>query len=495
MTMQTLPQDLYRPDQVADMDRLAIQEHGIAGLDLMHRAGRAAYRDLRREWPAVRRLVIFCGAGNNGGDGYVIGRAALADGLSVQLFQLGDRNCLRGDAATVAAEFEAAGGRHEVFEHLDGGADTVVVDAMFGTGLDRPLEGIWEQAVHAINAAGMPVLAVDIPSGLHGGRGEVMGEAVRADVTVTFIGLKLGLFTGQGPARRGRLCFHDLAVPDAVWQAHEPAARRYRHGDGSPPVPGRQALAHKGDSGHLLIIGGNRGMGGAALLAGRGALRAGAGLVSVATRPEHVPSLLAAQPELMSHGLDRVQDLDVLSERADVLLLGPGLGQDDWARGLLERAGASGKPLVLDADALNLVAAGGGVPGMVLLTPHPGEAARLLGSSTQEVQADRLAAAQQLSEQTQAVVVLKGAGSVITAPGETPWICDGGSPALATGGTGDVLAGVAAALLAAGMVPHSAMLTAVAAHAEAGERLAAAEGVRGLLASDLPDAIRALLQA
>ena len=477
------------------MDRQAIETYGVSGLELMRNAGRHAYRELRREWPHARHVRVYCGTGNNGGDGYVIARAALADGLAVTLHQLGDASSLRGDAATVAEEFLAAGGVRSDPGPIPPASDSVIVDALFGTGLDRPLAGAWLQAVEEINAAGQPILAVDIPSGLHGGRGQALGTAVQADVTVTFIALKVGLFTGDGPACRGALRFHDLALPESLRTAASPVAWRYRHGNGSPRVPARGVSAHKGDSGRLLIIGGNHGMGGAALLAGRGALRAGAGLVSVATRGAHVPALLAAQPELMAHAIESGGLPDTLLDRADVAVAGPGLGQDTWARDLLASIAAADGPLVLDADGLNLLAAEPGLARPTIITPHPGEAARLLACSGADIQRDRLTAAARLSERWQTVVVLKGAGTVVQVQGELPWICDGGSPALATGGTGDVLAGVIAALLAAGMAPGEAARAAVAAHAEAGERLAARHGLRGLVASDLPAGIRGLLQA
>lgn len=477
------------------MDRQAIETHGVSGLELMRNAGRHAYRELRREWPHARHVRVYCGTGNNGGDGYVIARAALADGLAVTLHQLGEASRLRGDAATVAGEFLAAGGVRSDPGPIPPASDSVIVDALFGTGLDRPLADAWLQAVEEINAADQPVLAVDIPSGLHGGRGQALGSAVQADVTVTFIALKVGLFTGDGPACRGSLRFHDLALPESLLAAASPVAWRYRHGDGSPNVPVRGISAHKGNSGRLLIVGGNNGMGGAALLAGRGALRAGAGLVSVATRGVHVPALLAAQPELMAHAIESGGLPGILLDRADVAVAGPGLGQDTWARDLLASIAAAGRPLVLDADALNLLAAEPGLARPTIITPHPGEAGTLLACSGADIQRDRLTAAARLSERWQTVVVLKGAGTVVHVPGELPWICDGGSPALATGGTGDVLAGMIAALLAAGMAPGQAARAAVAAHAEAGERLALRHGLRGLLASDLPAEIRGLLQA
>lgn len=492
--MNRLPEQLYRPDQVAAMDRRAITRVGIPGLVLMQRAGDRAYRALRARWPGCRRLQVYCGTGNNGGDGYVIAALACLDGLDVEVVQLGDPTRIRGDAAIVAERYLDLGGRR-----VDAATDMdvdglVVVDALFGTGLDRPLEGQWRDAVLAMNALPAPVFAVDIPSGLHGDTGSVLGAAVRADLTMTFLALKRGLFTGAGPDHVGCVTFDDLDVPDAAIREEAPAALRMHYETVQGRLAPRARTGHKGHYGHVLLMGGDHGMGGAMILAGMSALRGGSGLVSVATRERHVAALLAAQPELMAHAVTDAGDLVAVLGRASVVLLGPGLGRGDWGRMLYSAAVDSRCPLVVDADGLNLLAESPMHRDEWVLTPHPGEAARLLGTSTAQVQSDRFAAAEAIASRYGGVVILKGAGSIIACgDGRSPTVCAGGNPGMATGGTGDVLAGLVAALRGQGFAPRDAAEMATCIHAEAGDRVAAQYGERGMTASDLPAVIRTLV--
>ncbi|KRU84115.1 NAD(P)H-hydrate dehydratase, partial [Pseudomonas aeruginosa] len=314
-----------------------------------------------------------------------------------------------------------------------------------------------------------------------------------ADLTVTFVGLKLGLFTGEAPERVGELVFDDLGGDAAAVATLPPLARRLAHRD-LPRLAARPRTAHKGLFGHLLVAGGDAGMGGAVLLAAESALRCGAGLVSAATRVEHVPALLGRCPEVMAHGVASANQLLALAERASVLVLGPGLGQRAWGRSLLSAARGRPLPQVWDADALNLLALEpvGAGPQAWILTPHPGEAARLLRRTTAQVQADRPAAALELARRYQAVVVLKGAGSLVASPDGRLAVCSRGHPAMAGAGLGDILSGVIGALLAQGMVAFDAACLAVWLHAAAGERLGA-QG-RGLVATDLVPTVRQLLE-
>ncbi|MCY1291597.1 Bifunctional NAD(P)H-hydrate repair enzyme Nnr [compost metagenome] len=349
------------------------------------------------------------------------------------------------------------------------------------------------QDIRLLNASGRPVLAVDIPSGLCADTGRELGVAVRADLTVTFIGLKLGLFSGAGPDQVGELRFDDLQA-DAQLVAQQPARAQRLAARNLARLPARPRSAHKGQCGHLLVIGGDRGFGGAALLSAQSALRAGAGLVSLATREEHVSAALARLPEVMVQAVASTYQLPALADRAEVLVVGPGLGQAAWGRSLLSVAAAAARPQVWDADALNLLAAGEvTAPADLVLTPHPGEAARLLGCGTAEVQADRAAAALALAGRYRAVVVLKGAGSLVAAPDGRLALCDRGHPAMAGAGLGDVLAGLIGALRGQGLAAFEAATLGVWLHACAGERLGA-QG-RGLVASDLIPVIRELLEA
>lgn len=487
--MEELPEALYRAEQVRELDRRTI-ERGVAGLELMERAGRAAYRDLRGRWPGASRIGVLCGGGNNAGDGYIVARLARRDGLQVRLVALVEPDRLKGDAGAAARAYREAGGSVEQGPAVLDGCD-MLVDALLGTGLDRPVEGRFATAIETLNGLGAPVMAVDIPSGLHADTGRVMGVAVRAELTPTFIGLKPGLFTGEGPECAGEVRFHRLDAPDDAYRGVAPLARRLAPGLLGELLPPRPRTAHKGRHGHVLVVGGDLGMGGAARMAAEAAGRVGAGLVSVATRAEHLAAVLAARPELMCRGVESADDLDSLLGRAGVVVLGPGIGTGVWGKRLWERAIAFGGPLVLDADGLNLLAAHPRRRDDWILTPHPGEAARLLDCPAAEVQADRFAAASALAARYGGVAVLKGAGTLV-AWGDHIRLCDRGNPGMASGGMGDVLSGVLGGLLAQGLSPADAAQAGVLAHSLAADR-AAADGERGLLATDLLPFLRVLV--
>jgi hydroxyethylthiazole kinase-like uncharacterized protein yjeF len=488
--MQTTCWQFYSAAQVRELDRRAIEDHGIPGAELMRRAASAAWSASCRRWGLPRRIAVFCGAGNNGGDGYEIARLAQAAGVEVRLFELpGER---RGDAAVMREVWRGVGEIQTLSEAdclLPTRVD-LVVDALLGTGLSRPPNPVAEVAITAINAAraaGARVLAVDLPSGLKADTGHAPGAVVQADLTVTFIGDKPGLHTGRGPALCGEVQFESLAVPAAVYEGMPSVAERLDPVWLRQCLPPRPRDAHKGHHGHVLIIGGAPGMSGAVLLAGRAALRSGAGLVSVATHPAHAAALAAAQPELMVHAVEDAIGLGRLLERADVLAVGPGLGTGEWSQGLWQAALDSRKPLVLDADGLNLLLRAPQALADAVVTPHPGEAARLLDTDTAGIARDRFAAAAALHTQLGAVVVLKGAGTLVH--GARVGLCTAGNPGMATGGSGDVLTGVVAALRAQGLDAETAARAGVVAHARAGD-LAAVQGTRGMLPSDLIQALR-----
>jgi NAD(P)H-hydrate epimerase len=487
-----MPDSLYSAAQVRELDRIAIEEQGIPGYTLMSRAGEACWRCLQSHWPLARSLQVLCGTGNNGGDGFVIARLALAANWQVQVLQLGEAERLQGDARTAHADYLAAGGQSVPFaDGITLDAD-VLVDAMLGTGVDRPLSGDWQLAAEQLNASASPVLSVDVPTGLQADNGAVSGMAVHADVTVTFIGRKAGLYTGVGPDYAGDTEFSDLDVPAAVYQQVEAVARLLVR-----PPPGllsapRVRTAHKGQHGRVLVIGGDEGMGGAVRLAGEAALRSGAGLVRVATHPAHAACITSACPELICHRVADARALKPLVAAADVLVIGPGLGRSAWAQSLLSVVLESAQPRVVDADALSLLASAPATSDAQVLTPHPGEAARLLGQKTSTVQQDRLAAAQAIAQQYGGVAVLKGAGTVIHAEGKCPLICAAGNPGMATAGMGDVLTGVIAALIAQGMDLPAAAAAGVCVHACAGD-VAAGQGERGMMARDVIAALRGVI--
>jgi len=484
-----LPHALYRAAQVRALDRAAIETHGIPGIVLMTRAGAAAYDLLRARWPAAERVTVLAGLGNNGGDGYVVARLARADGLQVQVLLVGDPERVGGDAALALAAYRASGGEVEPFGGLPR-RPGVIVDALFGIGLDRPVSGLAAQAIASVNGAGAPVLAIDLPSGLAADTGAVLGIAVQADATLSFIGLKQGLFTGAGPDHCGAIYFSTLDVPPLVYSQQILAARRVDWAQQSTRLGRRRRSAHKGDFGHVLVVGGAPGMSGAARLAGEGALRAGAGLVTIATHPAHAELLNLTRPELMVSAVADRRTLDRLIERADVIAIGPGLGRGPWGRALWQRVRGCGKPLVVDADALNLLAEQPGAGPDWVLTPHPGEAGRLLGSSTAQIGQDRFSAVAMLRQRYGGVAVLKGAGTLIQGQSQRPpALCSDGNPGMATAGAGDVLTGVIAALRAQGLDAEAAAAAGVCLHAAAGDH-AARDGEKGLLAGDILAALR-----
>jgi NAD(P)H-hydrate epimerase len=486
--MPALPGALYTARQVRDLDRRAIDELGIPGCELMTRAGHATLNALRALWPGAGSIAVLCGPGNNGGDGYVVARVARAQGLRADVHVLGDPERLEGDARRAWRDFVAAGGRPRPWSGAALEAD-VVVDALFGTGLVREVSCAAAAMLRAANDSGRPVVAVDIPSGLHADTGAVLGVAARAALTVSFIGRKLGCYVGEGPEYAGRILFDDLEVPHQAFDGTEPVARLLDETDVAAALPPRGRTAHKGVHGHVLVVGGGPGMPGAARLAGEAALRAGAGLVTVAVHPDNF-GVVAGRPELMCVAAGSAADLATALDRATVVALGPGLGSSPWARALFEALRACPRPLVLDADALNLLAEAPFGAGQRVLTPHPGEAARLLGATSAEVQADRPGAARALQVRYGGCIVLKGAGSIVQAAGAIPLVCDRGNPGMAAAGMGDVLTGVIAGIAAqCGDLPQAAA-AGVFAHAQAGD-LAARRGERGLLASDVIESLRA----
>jgi NAD(P)H-hydrate epimerase len=485
--MEPLPTLVYRTAAVRAADRYAIEVLGIPGYTLMTRAGEAALSALRGQWPLARRVLVLAGPGNNGGDGYVVARYARAAGLEVTVSAPAGLPA-SGDAARAAADWRGAGGAVLPWAAALLERAELVVDALLGTGLARAVGAPFAEVIGAVNSSGRPVLALDVPSGLDADSGQVLGVAVRATLTITFVGLKPGFFLGAGPEHVGRLVCDDLDVGGVAFAAAAPTLRRIQEADLRALLPRRARTAHKGVNGHVLLVGGGPGMPGAARLAGEAALRAGAGLVTVATWPAHAAALAAGRPELICLPTESAADLAAPLAAADVVAVGPGLGRTRWAEELLAAVLAAGKPVIVDADALNLLAARPSSCGHWCLTPHPGEAARLLGTDVAAVQADRLAAVHALADRYGGVAVLKGAGTLVAAGTDAPWVCERGNPGMAAAGMGDVLTGVIAAIAAQQPDPLAALGKAAAVgvlvHAQAGD-LAARGGERGILASDL----------
>jgi hydroxyethylthiazole kinase-like uncharacterized protein yjeF len=486
MPEQPRRQNLYTVEQMRVIERAA--QSALAGSDnvLMRRAASAALSCLRRQWPQVSRIAIHCGPGNNGGDGFLLGVLAREAGLQVELVALSRQ--AQGDALLARREWEQGGSVSHWHGDDELGDVGLHVDALYGIGLNRAPAPEVADLIERINASGLPVLALDVPSGLNADTGHCPGAAIRADLTLTFLADKRGLHTGRAADHVGLLELAPLGVADSAYAEARIDARVLA----VDALPRRPRDAHKGRNGHVLVVGGDLGMAGAVRLSGEAALRAGAGLVSVATHAEHVPAINAGRPELMAHGVEGPQSLEPLLRRASVLAVGPGLGTGAWAHALWLTALEMHKPMVLDADGLNLlVREPRRFEAPTVLTPHPGEAARLLGVTTAEIEKDRFAAARELARRHAAVVVLKGSGTLIADPDGCLDVCPWGNPGMASGGMGDLLTGVVAALLAQGCTAWHAACLGVGLHARAGD-LAAEQGERGLLASDLLGPLRRL---
>jgi len=491
---QHLPLRLFRAHQVRELDRVAIEEFNNPGISLMEHAGNALFSAMRLRWPRTKRMVVLCGLGNNGGDGFVVARLADNLGIRVVIYLLGDSEKLKGDALTA---FERLEGTHVEIHHYDGQPldnFNLIVDAMLGTGLKGEVKGAWRLAIDAINIAASQstaVVACDIPSGLHADTGRILGSAVNADLTVTFIGLKQGLLTASGPDCCGEIVFDDLQVPHEIYNRVEHNASLLSLNILLHNFKPRRPSTHKGQCGHVLIVGGNQGMSGAVRMAAEAAYKVGAGLVTVATHTSHANFINLTRPELMCCGVDGASDLKELLQNADIVVIGPGLGKDRWAQALFSTVLESSKPLVVDADGLNLLSQDTSQRTNWVLTPHPGEAAALLNSTSQEIQADRFQALQSLQEKYHGTIVLKGCGSLIQNESGHPNVCPYGNPGMASGGMGDVLTGVIAGIAAQGLSLFDSATLAVCIHAYAAD-MAAGSTPRGMLASDLFPHIRQL---
>ncbi|MDD5124977.1 NAD(P)H-hydrate dehydratase [Methylovulum sp.] len=493
--MQKLPHTLYRTDQVNELECIAINEYGFSSFNLMTKAGYEVFQWITKKWPKAQSVAVFCGSGNNAGDGYIVASLAQQAGKRVCVYALATAEKLTGVALVAYQNYVSANGKVVLFDALQPIDADVLVDALLSTGLNRPVTGRYAEAIEAINACPAPVIAVDIPSGLNSDTGHVHDYAVKADCTVTFVGLKQGLFSGQAAEYCGEVFYTSLLVPDAVFQKISPSAYRVVH----VPIPRRNRCAHKGVYGHVLVIGGAQGFMGAARLAAEAALRAGAGLVSIATRPEHSSFISLTRPEIMCHGIANGVQLLPLLKKATVIVIGPGLGQSEWAKDLLLAAILAKKLMVVDADALNILANTTSgrhtlvlAPNTSVLTPHTGEAARLLVTTASVIQQDRFAAVRNIQRKYGGVVILKGAGTLIASEDDLA-ISTTGNPGMASGGMGDVLSGIIGALLAQGLPLKDAAQQGVFLHGLAADLAAEKEGERGLLASDLMPYLRKLV--
>ncbi|MDX1491133.1 MAG: NAD(P)H-hydrate dehydratase [Pseudohongiellaceae bacterium] len=519
-----LPTSLYRASQVRALDQQLMASTGLTSIELMSRAAAYALEVLLARYPWVHHLYVFAGTGNNGGDGYFLAKMAASRGLAVDVLEPGDIAKLSADVKGARSDALAAGVRCACFTSDDTlcvKRDSVVVDAMLGTGLSREPSEEFSHAIAWINEQDARVLALDVPSGLSSDTGMALGLAVRADATVSFIGLKQGLFTGQGPELCGQIFYGSLGLGEEITQLSASASQvsRVDYPNSKHLLSRRRRDAHKGSCGSVLVLGGDDGFGGAAMMAAEAATRSGAGTVTLITRSANVTAMLSRRPEVMALGIDCLDEsaLGLLHKsivRASAIVIGPGLGTQSWGQALLNetlRMAGRDKPILVDADALNLLASkradmeamtgtgsGGGLGGRNwVLTPHPGEAARLLGKPLVQLQSDRFACAHELLEAWGGVCVLKGAGSLLcygqTSGDVSVNVCTEGNPGMASGGMGDVLSGIIGALLAQGLNAPQAARLGVCVHGEAADLAALDNGERGLLATDLLPYVRRLL--
>lgn len=484
----SIPHIIWPADALRLAEKEAADSLGLTLFELMRRAGEAAFQLARAQYPDSQHWLILCGHGNNGGDGYVVARLAQAQGIQVTLLALESEKPLPEEASAAREEWLSAGGMIHAANIPWPENITLIIDALLGTGLhSAPRQDIAEIIDHT-NAHSAPVMALDIPSGLNAQTGATPGAVINAAHTITFIALKPGLLTGKARDVVGRLHHHALGLEG--WLAGQATVlRRFDASQLADWLPPRRPTSHKGDHGKLVIIGGEPGTAGAIRMTGEASLRAGAGLVRVLTHQDNIVPILTARPELMVHELT-AQSLEESLQWADVVAIGPGLGQSEWGKKALRQTENFRKPMVWDADALNLLAINPDKRHNRVLTPHPGEAARLLNTSVAEIESDRLHSAQRLVKRYGGVVVLKGAGTIVANESGEMGIIDVGNAGMASGGMGDVLTGIIAALLGQRLTPYDAACAGCVAHGEAADRLAARNGTRGMLATDLFSTLR-----
>ena len=478
---------LYKANQVRELDRIAIEELGVSGLTLMKRAAEACVEALMERWPVLGSIAVLCGSGNNAGDGFIIAGLLREKGFDVRICLVGSEP-VSGSDAERALDYARAS--HLNFVSLNDaifGAD-LIIDALLGTGASGKVRPHFAHAIQLANRASAKILSVDLPSGLSADTGSGGEGSIQADLTVTFIARKVGLYTCDGPHCAGDIRFADLGLPPKIYEEVPAVATCLDYGTEAKLIKPRHRNSHKGNHGHVLVIGGDTGMAGAAVMAAEAALYAGAGIVSVATRD--TASLPGHRPELMIREVKAADELTELLSGASVVVIGPGLGVSDWSRDMFSEVLTTSKSLVVDADGLNLLALEPSKRESWVLTPHPGEASRLLDGIA--IQSDRPAAVHSLIEKYGGTSVLKGSGTFV-GYGSTLALCAYGNPGMSVAGMGDILSGVIASLIAQGFSLPEAARLGVVVHSLAADYLVDRQGERGLLASEILPEVRRLL--
>jgi len=495
--MLHLPDNLYTVDSIIKLEQIAIHQLDIPAYELMQRAGEAVFKTILSKFPECHKILILCGAGNNAGDGYVVASLAKQAGLDVTVVSLIEPTTLKGAAIQAYEQWSNLGENESADLSLINSSD-LIVDALLGTGLTRDISPEWQEWIRYVNQSSKIVVSVDVPSGLYADTGTIAGECINADHTVSFIGLKQGMFTSQANDVCGEISLDDLALDAAIFSQVNSDARLIQQVDYTL-LPKRASSSHKGRFGHVLIVGGNRSMPGAIILAAKAALRTGAGLLTIVTVSENLQAISSAVPEAMIKACAESDVIkifnDELSDSVTHVAVGMGLAQDDWSLAVLKQCLALEKPVLLDADALNLMAKNDlHINSSAVITPHPGEAARLLHDV--DIQCDRFEAIKRLHKlldnEESGVVILKGSGSLIF-DGRTLKVCALGNAAMAAPGMGDVLSGISIALMAQLNDISNAAELAVCLHSAVADKLTAGR-TRGLLASDIIKALPEVLQ-
>ncbi len=483
ITAKSIPHSVWSADWLRTAEKQAADYLGLTLYELMQRAGAAAFNLARELYPLTQHWLVVCGHGNNGGDGYVVARLAQAAGIRVTLLAIESDKPLPEEAAYARDAWLDAAGVIHAPEHVWADDIDLVIDGVLGTGLNSAPRDVAAQLIEKCNQHAAPVVALDIPSGLLAETGATPGAVINASHTITFIALKPGLLTGKARDVVGKLHFHALGL-EAWLNGQTAPITRVDSAQLVGWLPPRKPTSHKGTNGRLVIIGGDHGTAGAIRMTGEAALRAGAGLVKVLTRSENIAPLITARPELMVQELTS-NSLDECLEWADVVVIGPGLGQQEWGKKALQKVENCRKPMLWDADALNLLAINPDKRQNRVITPHPGEAARLLNCAVSQIESDRLLSADRLVKRYGGIVVLKGAGTVVASQNGECSLIDVGNAGMGSGGMGDVLSGIIGALLAQKLTSYDAACAGCVVHGAAADVLAQRFGTRGMLASDL----------
>ncbi len=486
--MQLSTTHLYTAQQTKEIDLRAQEKLNISGFQLMLKAAEASLLVIKEYYTSVQKITVLCGTGNNAGDGYLLAKLAQQSGYEVRLVSIIDPAHLSADAVLAKEAYIQGSGRISLDLSTLSLPTDLFIDALLGTGLNRAVSGTFLQAIQKINQLNTPVFSLDIPSGLNADTGNIMGDAVQADITLTFIAHKQGLYTALAADYVGEVLISDLDISTEIIEENKSKCQLIN----SLLLAKRKRCAHKGDFGHCLVIGGDSQYSGAVQLAAKAALFCGSGLVSVATHKKNAQNLVITSPELMAYGVDKFSELDELLNRVTVLVLGPGLGQKKWGELLWQSAVNLDISRVIDADGLNILAQNPFYSESWILTPHPGEAARLLGCTTADILNNRFDAVTRLQNKYGGIVVLKGAGTLIF-DGKEMWVNSTGNPGMASGGMGDVLAGLIGGLLAQKLSLKSAAIAGVYLHGLAADNAAKKLGERGLLASHVLEQVQGVV--